>query len=178
MAASTPASKSRFQDQHNLAWLDVKNRTFADRDGVDDLYKRLSSNQEIVLTPGGRGVPARRFGVGGSGYAYISNCVPPGHESVLIEEQEHHLNALLGAQLDIARIVCSSTVFDEVCHKRMVVLQRIFHAVLSRCQDGGLDNRTERVGGSGMDVAAASVTGNDGRKSQDLRSAVFHIYIY
>ncbi|CAH1796720.1 unnamed protein product [Owenia fusiformis] len=52
-----------------------------------------------------------------------------------IEEQEHYLDGMLSSQLGLARSVCSESPFAAILQKRLVVLQRIFYAVVNKYHD-------------------------------------------
>ena len=57
------------------------------------------------------------------------------HDTLSTEEQEDFLTSLLNSQLALANAVCSESHFSAVLQKRLVVLQRVFHAITNKYHD-------------------------------------------
>ena len=77
-----------------------------------------------------------------------------------VEEEEHYLTGLLTNQLSLARAVCSSSIFAALLHKRLIVLQRIFHAVGSKYHDH------EKPGAAPQDQDAGSAEDHNKQVAQ------------
>jgi len=119
--------KTKWSDSLNLTWANEKNSYLADRAAVDVLYGRLLSNQEVVIVPS-------RLSVASLNGGRLSSLPLPDYvvENPSVEEQEHYLDALLREQLLLARSVCFDTPFATLLQRRLIVFQRIFHAITTR----------------------------------------------
>jgi len=123
MALGLPV-KTKWSDSLNLAWIEEKNRNIANRNDVTSLYGRLLSAREVVTVPSclvhlmsRQLVPLPDYSV----------------EAPSIEELEHQRDALLKGQLALARPVCSDSPFSAILQQRLIILQRIFYAISTRC---------------------------------------------
>lgn len=115
--------KMKWLDHLNASWVGEGSDSIADRDSVAALYSRLITSQELVLMPKTvvhlKGPPLPDFE----------------KEPLTQAEQEHYLNAVLSSQLTLARAICSDSPFASILGKRLIILQRIFHAVASKYHD-------------------------------------------
>jgi E3 ubiquitin-protein ligase HERC1 len=116
--------KLKWQDHFNSVWAGENCDNIATRDGVMLLYDHLAANKEVILVPT-------------SSYALNQGPALPDFEcdSLSAAELDHHIAALLLAQLELARTFCAVSPFATVLHQRLWVLQRIFHAVSSKYHD-------------------------------------------
>ena len=121
--ASNPPVKLKWLEHLNTSWVTEDCETIAVRDGIISLYERLLSNKEVISMP--------------QQVLHLKGPSLPDFEieAATLEEQEHFLNALLSSQLALARAVCSDSPFAAILQKRLVVLQRIFHAVVVKYHD-------------------------------------------
>lgn len=115
--AKSLAIKTKWLDHLNSGWASEKNKMVTERSGANELYERLISVQEVVPLLNRvfhlRGLPLPDFD----------------SEPLTGDEQEHYLDALLNSQLTLARTVCLDSPFSVILQKRLVILQRVFHAV-------------------------------------------------
>ena len=118
-----PPVKMKWLDHLNASWVGEGSDSIADRDGVASLYGRLISSQELVLMP--------------QTVVHLKGPPLPDFEKDQLTqaEQEHYLNAVLSSQLTLARAICSDSPFSSILGKRLIILQRIFHAIASKYHD-------------------------------------------
>ncbi|XP_069694063.1 probable E3 ubiquitin-protein ligase HERC1 isoform X1 [Periplaneta americana] len=116
--------KLKWQDHLNSVWAGENCDYIATRDGVMLLYDHLVANKEVIIVP----APSSPLNQG---------PVLPDFEcdSPSSAELDHHVAALLSTQLDLARTFCAESPFAAVLHQRLLVLQRIFHAVSTKYHD-------------------------------------------
>lgn len=121
--SSSPTVKMKWLEHLNASWVSENSEVLTTREGVAGLYERLVTNQEVVNLP--------------QPPLHVKPPLLPDFERDLPtqEEQEHYLNALLSSQLALARTVCSDSPYAAVLQKRLVVLQRIFHALATKYHD-------------------------------------------
>ena len=117
--------KTKWSDNLNLAWIEEKNHAVASRDNVANLYSRLLSAREVVVAPSSLAHLVSRQLVPLPDYS----VEPPS-----VEELEHQRNALLKGQLALARPMCSDSPFSTILQQRLIILQRIFYAISTRCE--------------------------------------------
>ena len=122
MAASL-SIKVKWSDNLNASWMSEKSRVIADRDGVKSLYDRLTSSQEVIAMP--------------NRVVHLKGVTLPDFDTdtLSLEEEEHYLDALLSCQLTLARAVCSDSPFSIILQKRLIILQRMFYAISTKCHD-------------------------------------------
>ena len=121
--SSNPPVKMKWLEHLNAMWVGEASESLGERTGVSDLYERLLSNQEVV------GMPQQVLQLKGPPLPEYEQEAPS------VEEQEHYLDTLLASQLSLARAVCSDSPFAAILQKRLVVIQRIFHAVSRKYHD-------------------------------------------
>lgn len=110
-------------EHFNSGWVAEDCETITSQEGLNSLYHRLVSNKEIIPVP--------------QQAIHLRGPLLPDFErdSYSFDEQEHLLHSLLSSQLFLAEVVCSNTPFSQTLKKRLVVLQRIYHAVSSKYHD-------------------------------------------
>ncbi|KAG8223094.1 hypothetical protein J437_LFUL002042, partial [Ladona fulva] len=123
MAVSSQSIKKKWLDHLNGSWACENSDSIATRDGIHLLYERLVANKEVVVLPPTT-VPSQ-----GPLWSDFET------ESPTISELDHHVTALLSSQLELARCVCSESVFSVQLKKRLCVIERIFHAVWHKYHD-------------------------------------------
>jgi hypothetical protein len=80
--------------------------------GLESLYERLQSNQELTL------LPMQPVSLKGPSLPDFE------HEAVSLDEQEHLINAYLGCQRNLARVVCNSSRFHQLLQEREEILSQ------------------------------------------------------
>ncbi|KAK5649906.1 hypothetical protein RI129_000935 [Pyrocoelia pectoralis] len=106
-------------DHTNSSWSSKDCDSLANRDTTKAMYENLLYNKEIRVVPP-------------TVLTYNDAQLLPDyqHESLSIVETEHYITCLLSAQLELARHVCSSTPFAVILKQRLIVLRRIYHALV------------------------------------------------
>ncbi|XP_028298817.1 probable E3 ubiquitin-protein ligase HERC1 isoform X3 [Gouania willdenowi] len=125
MASTIPPVKLKWLEHLNSSWITEDSESIATRDGVLALYAKLLANKEVVL------LPQQVLCLKGPQLPDFER------ESLSSDEQEHYLDALLGSQLALAKMVCSDSPFAAALRKRVLVLQRIFYALSNKYHDKG-----------------------------------------
>ncbi|XP_071450243.1 probable E3 ubiquitin-protein ligase HERC1 [Hetaerina americana] len=123
MNVSSQSIKRKWMDHLNGSWAGENSDSIATRDGTHLLYERLVANKEVVILPP-TNVPTQ-----GPLWTDFETEVPT------VAELDHHVTVLLSAQLELARCVCSESVFSVQLKKRLCVLERIYHAVWHKYHD-------------------------------------------
>lgn len=111
---------TKFSEHFNSSWMIEDCESISSNYGLESLYERLQSNQELTL------LPMQPVSLKGPSLPDFE------HEAVSLDEQEHLINAYLGCQRNLARVVCNSSRFHQLLQERLIVLQRIYHAVYSK----------------------------------------------
>uniref|UniRef100_A0A3P8RHY9 HECT and RLD domain containing E3 ubiquitin protein ligase family member 1 n=1 Tax=Amphiprion percula TaxID=161767 RepID=A0A3P8RHY9_AMPPE len=125
MALTIPPVKLKWLEHLNSSWITEDSESIATREGVSVLYSKLLANKEAVL------LPQQVLCLKGPQLPDFER------ESLSSDEQEHYLDALLGSQLALAKMVCSDSPFAAALRKRVLVLQRIFYALSNKYHDKG-----------------------------------------
>lgn len=125
MALTIPPVKLKWLEHLNSSWITEDSESIATREGVALLYAKLLANKEAVL------LPQQVLCLKGPQLPDFER------ESLSSDEQEHYLDALLGSQLALAKMVCSDSPFAAALRKRVLVLQRIFYALSNKYHDQG-----------------------------------------
>ncbi|XP_056876992.1 probable E3 ubiquitin-protein ligase HERC1 isoform X3 [Takifugu flavidus] len=125
MALMIPPVKLKWLEHLNSSWITEDSESIATREGVSVLYSKLLTNKEAVL------LPQQVLCLKGPQLPDFER------ESLSSDEQEHYLDALLGSQLALAKMVCSDSPFAAALRKRVLVLQRIFYALSNKYHDQG-----------------------------------------
>ncbi|CAL4080435.1 unnamed protein product, partial [Meganyctiphanes norvegica] len=76
-------------------------------------------------------------------------------------DQLNHINALLAAQAALARSTAAQPRFSALLHKRLIVLQRIYHALSRSFHQGSQDREQSLVGSSDRNVSGAELSNNN-----------------
>lgn len=125
MALTIPPVKLKWLEHLNSSWITEDSESIATREGVSVLYSKLLANKEAVL------LPQQVLCLKGPQLPDFER------ESLSSDEQEHYLDALLGSQLALAKMVCSDSPFAAALRKRVLVLQRVFYALSNKYHDQG-----------------------------------------
>ncbi|XP_014872809.1 probable E3 ubiquitin-protein ligase HERC1 isoform X1 [Poecilia latipinna] len=125
MALMIPPVKLKWLEHLNSSWITEDSESIATRNGVSALYAKLLANKEAVL------LPQQVLCLKGPQLPDFER------ESLSSDEQEHYLDALLGSQLALAKMVCSDSPFAAALRKRVLVLQRVFYALSNKYHDKG-----------------------------------------
>lgn len=125
MALTIPPVKLKWLEHLNSSWITEDSESIATREGVAVLYSKLLANKEAVV------LPQQVLCLKGPQLPDFER------ESLSSDEQEHYLDALLGSQLALAKMVCSDSPFAAALRKRVLVLQRIFYALSNKYHDQG-----------------------------------------
>ncbi|XP_061622236.1 probable E3 ubiquitin-protein ligase HERC1 isoform X5 [Phyllopteryx taeniolatus] len=125
MALMIPPVKLKWLEHLNSSWITEDSESIATREGVSVLYSKLLANKEVVL------LPQQVLCLKGPQLPDFER------ESLSSDEQEHYLDALLGSQLALAKMVCSDSPFAAALRKRVLILQRIFYALSNKYHDKG-----------------------------------------
>lgn len=111
---------TRFLEHFNASWMIEDCESISSSYGLEGLYERLQSNKEITV------LPMQPVSLKGPSLPDFE------HEAISFEEQEHLINAFLSCQRNLAKVVCMSSQFYQCLQKRLMVLQRIYHAVYNK----------------------------------------------
>nr|CAD7425857.1 unnamed protein product [Timema monikensis] len=123
-ALSTPNFKVKWLDHLNSIWAAENSANISSRDAVNSLYDRLVVNKEVTNT----NACTAPLNQGPALPEYEGDTPTPG-------ELEHHITALLAAQLELARAFSAESPFSVVLRQRLLVLQRIYYAVSTKYHD-------------------------------------------
>ncbi|XP_053720543.1 probable E3 ubiquitin-protein ligase HERC1 isoform X1 [Synchiropus splendidus] len=125
MALMIPPVKVKWLEHLNSSWITEDSESISRREGVSLLYSKLLANKEVVL------LPQQVLCLKGPQLPDFER------ESLSSDEQEHYLDALLGSQLALAKMVCSDSPFAAALRQRVLVLQRVFYALSNKYHDKG-----------------------------------------
>nr|CAD7579883.1 unnamed protein product [Timema californicum] len=123
-ALSTPNFKVKWLDHLNSIWAAENSANISSRDAVNSLYDRLVVNKEVTNT----NACTAPLNQGPALPEYEGDTPTPG-------ELEHHITALLAAQLELAQAFSAESPFSVVLRQRLLVLQRIYYAVSTKYHD-------------------------------------------
>ncbi|KAJ3593562.1 hypothetical protein NHX12_005896, partial [Muraenolepis orangiensis] len=155
MALMIPPVKLKWLEHLNSSWITEDSESIATRDGVSVLYSKLLANKEVVL------LPQQVLCLKGPQLPDFER------ETLSSDEQEHYLDALLGSQLALAKMVCSDSPFAAALRKRLLVLQRIFYALSSKYHDKGKVKQQQRSPDNGSGSADMHTVSERPRSSTD-----------
>lgn len=110
----------KFGEHFNSSWVLEDSESIATYSEQEGLFERLISNKEIIP------ILSQTINLRGPVLPDFE------HDSISLDEQEHFINALLANQLNLAKVVCGLSKFSQSLKKRLVVIQRIYHAVSSK----------------------------------------------
>ncbi|XP_063888404.1 probable E3 ubiquitin-protein ligase HERC1 isoform X2 [Scylla paramamosain] len=132
-----PTVKLKWAEHLTSSWLLKDCQAIALRDSTLVLYDRLLENKEVVV-------------VAGPGCVMHGGPQLPDYEPEPPSpaDQLSHVNALLASQAALARSTAAQPRFSALLHKRLIVLQRIYHA-LSRSFHQGSRERDRALMGTG-----------------------------
>ncbi|CAH1979985.1 unnamed protein product [Acanthoscelides obtectus] len=113
-----------FLEPTNTTWSTKSTDNIANRDLVQSMYDVLLQNKEIRVIPT---TPA----------SYNDVQVLPSfqYDAPTVGELNQYVITLLTSQLQLAKEVCSSTQFAAILKQRLLILKRIYHALLVRYHD-------------------------------------------
>uniref|UniRef100_T1JES7 HECT-type E3 ubiquitin transferase n=1 Tax=Strigamia maritima TaxID=126957 RepID=T1JES7_STRMM len=119
-----PPLKFKWLEHLNGMWVHEDCRTVVNRQDTRNLFERLVAFKEVTVMP--------------QQVLHLRGPALPDyeHDNISHEEQEHYLDALLTNQLTLARTVCSDSPFALLLRQKLMILQRIFHAVSSKHHSG------------------------------------------
>ena len=148
--------QTKFSEHFNASWMIEDCESISSHYGLEGLYERLQSNKEITI------LPMQPISLKGPSLPDFEL------EAVTLEEQEHLINAFLGCQRNLARVVCNSSRFYQFLQKRLIVLQRIYHAVYNKQHHRqfhcGMDNQNQgdkKAVTQGQNIAFSFPQGNE-----------------
>lgn len=111
-------------DNMNNAWAAEDVDSLANRDDVRTLYNFLLNNNEIRIIP-----PSVLA------YANVRMLPDYQYEAPSTSDLEQYIASLLSSQSSLAWRVCSSTSFSVIRQERLLILQRIYHAIVTKYHD-------------------------------------------
>ncbi|CAL8352432.1 unnamed protein product [Merluccius merluccius] len=155
MALMIPPVKLKWLEHLNSSWITEDSESIATREGVTVLYSKLLANKEVVL------LPQQVLCLKGPQLPDFER------ESLSSDEQEHYLDALLGSQLALAKMVCSDSPFAAALRKRLLVLQRIFYALSNKYHDKGKVKQQQHSPDNGSGSADMHTVSERPRSSTD-----------
>ncbi|KRT81777.1 Regulator of chromosome condensation repeat containing protein [Oryctes borbonicus] len=116
--------ETEWADHANGFWSSKDCDSVALRDSVQSLFDNLISNKEVRLIPESI-----------STYNDVQALPDFQYDSLPGIDLEYYVTKLLSAQLDLARNICSSTPFAAVLKHRLLILKRIYYAVIMKYHD-------------------------------------------
>ncbi|XP_067667414.1 probable E3 ubiquitin-protein ligase HERC1 [Haliotis asinina] len=121
--SATQQIKVKWIEHFNSSWVSEDCESITTEEGLRELYTRLESNKEVQ--------PVSQQAI------HLRGPTLPDFErdAFSLDEQEHLLNTLRSSQLFLAEVVCSNTPFAQKLQQRLVILQRVYHAVSSKYHD-------------------------------------------
>ncbi|XP_057655201.1 probable E3 ubiquitin-protein ligase HERC1 isoform X1 [Diorhabda carinulata] len=108
----------------NSAWALKNSDNIANRDLVQSMYDVLVQNKEVRIIP--------------SAISLNSDVqVLPSfqYDPPTTNDLNHYITTLLSSQLELAKEVCSSTQFSLILKQRLLILKRIYYALLVKYHD-------------------------------------------
>lgn len=108
----------------NSTWALKNSDNIANRDLVQSMYDTLLQNKEVRVIP-------TTF----ASYNDIQVLPSFQYDPPTIDEINHYVITLLTSQLQLAREVCSSTQFSVILKQRLLILKRIYFALLMKYHD-------------------------------------------
>ncbi|XP_062869323.1 probable E3 ubiquitin-protein ligase HERC1 isoform X2 [Trichomycterus rosablanca] len=155
MTTKIPQVKLKWLEHLNSSWIAEESESISTREGVALLHSKLLANKEVVLLPQ-------------QVLCFKGPQLPDFERDCLSsDEQEHYLDALLASQLDLAKTVCSDSPFASSLRKRLLVLQRIFHALSSKYHDRGKAKQQQNSGDNLLSSAELQAASERPRSSTD-----------
>ncbi|XP_044259648.1 probable E3 ubiquitin-protein ligase HERC1 isoform X3 [Tribolium madens] len=118
-------------DQTNNSWSLKDCDSIANRDLVQSMYDFLIQNKEIRLIPTTLSLFNDVQIFPSFQYDGASNL-----------ELNHYITTLLKSQIDLARNVCSSSQFAIILKQRLLILRRIYHALIVKYHDKAKTDQT------------------------------------
>ena len=138
--------RTKWAEHTSLSWCVEKDILLVERNAVNDLYNKLITNQEVVV-------------VQQAALQTKSPSLPDfDRESVSVQEQEHFLNVLFHSQFQLAQLAYSHSSFAIVLQKRLLVLQRMIHAIASKYHSRDKGQHSDHTV---SDVIKVDKTGNN-----------------
>ena len=113
--------KLKFSDHLNSKWVTENCESIASSSEQESLYSKLVTAKEIYVQ-----IP-HTIHLKGPNIPDFEADAPS------TEEQEHLIDALIASQSALAEIVVKSSPFAQNLQKRIVILQRIYHATVKTC---------------------------------------------
>ncbi|CAG9853588.1 unnamed protein product [Phyllotreta striolata] len=115
-----------------LEWVEHTNSTWAlkncdniaNRDLVQSMYDVLLQNKEIRVIPSSV-----------SSYNDVQVLPTFQYDPPSFNDLNHYITTLLTSQLQLAKDICSSTQFSVILKQRLLLLKRIFYALLMKYHD-------------------------------------------
>ncbi|XP_069958425.1 probable E3 ubiquitin-protein ligase HERC1 isoform X3 [Cherax quadricarinatus] len=151
-----PTVKLKWAEHLTTSWLAEDCQAIALRDSTLVLYDRLLENKEVVVVAG-PGCVMR-------GGPQLPDYEP---EPPSPADQLSHVNALLASQAALARSTAAQPRFSALLHKRLIVLQRIYHALSrsfhqgARERDRALTGTSERGPSTDIQGGGVSLSANE-----------------
>ncbi|KAF5301595.1 hypothetical protein FQR65_LT08900 [Abscondita terminalis] len=139
----------KWSEHINSSWASKDCDNVANRDTTQSMYDSLLYNKEIrVVAP-----PV---------LTYDDVQLLPDYqiEPLSPAEIENYIASLLSAQLELARYVCSSTPFAIILKQRLVVLKRIYHALVIKYHEKAKTKTNQGASNTLSCVQRESVSGS------------------
>ncbi|XP_030752542.1 probable E3 ubiquitin-protein ligase HERC1 [Sitophilus oryzae] len=111
-------------EQTNSTWAQKDTDNIANRDLVQSMYDVLLQNKEVRVIPTTL-----------SSYNDVQALPSFQYEAPTSLELTNYLNTLLTSQHQLAREICSSTQFSVLLKQRMMILKRIYYALIIKYHD-------------------------------------------
>ncbi|XP_019763936.2 probable E3 ubiquitin-protein ligase HERC1 isoform X1 [Dendroctonus ponderosae] len=151
MATLTTNVELEWNETTNLTWAQKDTDSIANRDCVQSMYDTLVQNKEV------RAIPAVSVS-----FNDVQTLPSFQYDPPTTSELNTFLNTLLASQHQLAKGICSSSPFSVLLKQRMVVLKRIFYALVKRYHEDRLASSQKQnaknalMAPSGRDVMLGS----------------------
>ncbi|CAH0559022.1 unnamed protein product [Brassicogethes aeneus] len=144
-------------DHTNSIWIQKNCDSIANPDQVQSMYDILLQNKEVRVIP-----------TNVASYNDVNILPSFQYEPSSHSELNHFVTILLTSQLDLAKEVCCSTQFSISFKQRLLVLKRIYYALLTKYHD---KEKQEQI----LDVSQPSTTSLINKKTQTGHEALLEI---
>lgn len=136
--------ETEWADHANVSWSAKDCDSITQRDSVQSLFDGLVTNKEVRLIPESI-----------STYNDVQILPDFQYDFMPPVDLEYYVTKLLSAQLDLAKNICSSTAFATVLRYRLLILRRIYYALIMRYHD---KDNTKPSTSSAVSSSASNVT--------------------
>jgi E3 ubiquitin-protein ligase HERC1 len=136
-------------DHTNASWSLKDCDSIANRDLVHSMYDLLIQNKEVRLIPTTLSL-----------FNDVQILPSFQYESASNAELNHYIATLLTSQFELAKNVCSSSQFAVILKQRLLILRRIYYALIIKYHDKDKNDQTVNENNSSNTLSRESLSGS------------------